>query len=73
MEREHLEGIAEVLAETDIMVVSDEIYAELTYESKHVSIANIKGMKERSVVINGFSKACQRLGENDMLWVRHPP
>lgn len=62
MEREHLEGIAEVLAETDIMVVSDEIYAELTYESKHVSIANIKGMKERSVVINGFSKAYSMTG-----------
>lgn len=62
MEREHLESIAEVLAETDIMVLSDEIYAELTYGTKHTSIANIKGMKERSIVINGFSKAYSMTG-----------
>lgn len=62
MEREHLESIADVLSETNIMVVSDEIYAELTYESKHVSIANIEGMKERSIVVNGFSKAYSMTG-----------
>jgi aminotransferase len=62
MEREHLESIADVLSETNILVVSDEIYAELTYESKHVSIANIEGMKERSIVVNGFSKAYSMTG-----------
>ena len=56
MQRQHLESIADVLSETDIMIVSDEIYAELTYEGKHVSIANIDGMKERTVVVNGFSR-----------------
>lgn len=62
MQRQHLESIADVLSETDIMIVSDEIYAELTYEGKHVSIANIDGMKERTVVVNGFSKAYSMTG-----------
>ena len=58
MRREHLEEIAEVLRGTDIFVMSDEIYAELTYgDEKHVSIAAIDGMKERTILINGFSKA----------------
>jgi aminotransferase len=57
MGREDLEKIAEVLRETDIMVVSDEIYAELTYGQKHVSIANLPEMKERTIVVNGFSKS----------------
>ncbi|MBQ5782704.1 MAG: aminotransferase class I/II-fold pyridoxal phosphate-dependent enzyme [Oscillospiraceae bacterium] len=58
MRREHLEEIAAVLRGTDILVMSDEIYAELTYGSqRHVSIANIDGMKERTILINGFSKA----------------
>lgn len=58
MRREHLEAIAEVLRGTDIMIMSDEIYAELTYgDTRHVSIASIEGMKERTVLINGFSKA----------------
>ena len=58
MRREHLEEIAEVLRGTDIIVMSDEIYAELTYgDERHVSIASIDGMKERTVLINGFSKA----------------
>ena len=58
MRREHLEEIAEVLRGTDIFVMSDEIYAELTYgDEKHVSIATIDGMKERTILINGFSKA----------------
>lgn len=58
MRREHLEEIAEVLRGTDILVMSDEIYAELTYGSeRHVSIASIEGMKERTILINGFSKA----------------
>ena len=58
MRREHLEEIADVLRGTDIIVMSDEIYAELTYgDERHVSIASIDGMKERTVLINGFSKA----------------
>ena len=57
MDRTDLEAIAEVLRETNIMVVSDEIYAELTYGRKHVSIANIPGMYERTIVVNGFSKS----------------
>lgn len=62
MGREDLEAIAEVLEGTDIMVLSDEIYAELTYGTKHVSIASIKGMKERTVLISGFSKAFAMTG-----------
>ena len=53
---------AEVLRETDIIVLSDEIYAELTYEGHHVSIASLPGMKERTVVVNGFSKAYAMTG-----------
>ena len=57
MEREDLEKIAEVLREKDIIVISDEIYAELTFGgTRHVSIASLDGMKERTVLINGFSK-----------------
>ena len=57
MTREELEEIAKVVIEKDIFVLSDEIYASLTYGSDHVSIATIDGMKERTVVINGFSKS----------------
>ena len=57
MGREDLEAIAEVLRGTDIMVLSDEIYAELTYGQRHVSIANLPDMYERTVVVNGFSKS----------------
>lgn len=63
MTRKQLEEIADVLRGTNIMVLSDEIYAELTYGGKnHVSIANIEGMKERTVVVNGFSKAYAMTG-----------
>lgn len=62
MEREDLEAIAEVLRETDILVISDEIYSELTYSGHHVSIASIPGMYERTLVINGFSKAYSMTG-----------
>ena len=62
MRREHLEAIAEVLRDTDILVLSDEIYAELTYEDRHVSIASIPGMRERTIVVNGFSKAYAMTG-----------
>ena len=57
MERTDLEAIAEVLRGTDIMVVSDEIYAELTYGRRHVSMANLSDMYERTIVVNGFSKS----------------
>ena len=57
MERRDLEAIAEVLRGTDIMVISDEIYAELTYGQRHVSMANLTDMYERTVVVNGFSKS----------------
>lgn len=63
MEREDLEAIAEVLRDTDIAVISDEIYSELTYTGKkHVSIASLDGMQERTVVINGFSKTYSMTG-----------
>ena len=57
MERKDLEAIAEVLEGTDIMVISDEIYAELTYGQHHVSPANLPQLKERTIVVNGFSKS----------------
>lgn len=62
MEREDLEAIAEVLRGTDIMVISDEIYSELTYEGTHVSIANLEGMWERTLLVGGFSKTYAMTG-----------
>jgi len=62
MERKDLEAIAEVVKKHDIFVLSDEIYAELTYSGKHVTIASLPGMKERTVLINGFSKAYAMTG-----------
>lgn len=62
MEKKDLEEIAEVIKEHDIFVLSDEIYAELTYCGEHVSIASLPGMKERTVLINGFSKAYAMTG-----------
>ena len=62
MERSDLEAIARIIEEKDLFVLSDEIYAELTYKEKHVSIAEIPGMKERTVLINGFSKAYAMTG-----------
>ncbi len=62
MEREDLEKIAEVIKKYDIYVMSDEIYSELTYCAKHTSIASIAGMKERTILINGFSKAYAMTG-----------
>ncbi len=62
MEREDLIEIAKVCVEKDIFVMSDEIYAELTYKGKHVSIASLPGMKERTILINGFSKAFAMTG-----------
>lgn len=62
MEQKDLEEIAEVIREKDIFVISDEIYAELTYKGKHVSIVSLPGMKERTVLINGFSKSYAMTG-----------
>jgi len=62
MEMKDLIDIAEVCIKNDIVVVSDEIYAALTYKGEHVSIASIEGMKERTIMINGFSKAFSMTG-----------
>ena len=62
MEREDLEKIAEIVMEKDIFVLSDEIYSELSYKGDHVTIASIPGMKERTILINGFSKAYAMTG-----------
>ena len=62
MEKADLEAIADIIIENDLFVLSDEIYAELTYGDDHVSIASLPGMKERTIVINGFSKAYAMTG-----------
>ena len=62
MERKDLEAIAEVILKHDLYVLSDEIYSELTYTENHVSICNLPGMKERTVLINGFSKSHSMTG-----------
>ena len=62
MEKSDLEAIAKVIEEHDIFVMSDEIYSELTYKEKHVSIVSLPGMKERTIYINGFSKAYAMTG-----------
>ncbi len=62
LEEKDLKEIAEVCVEKDIFVLSDEIYSELTYKEKHVSIAQMPGMKERTILINGFSKAFAMTG-----------
>ncbi|MDD3839405.1 MAG: aminotransferase class I/II-fold pyridoxal phosphate-dependent enzyme [Clostridia bacterium] len=62
MNRKDLEAIAQVLEGTDIIVVSDEIYAELTYNGEHACFSSIPGMKERTILINGFSKAFAMTG-----------
>ena len=62
MERKDLEAIAEVILKHDLYVLSDEIYSELTYTDNHVSICNLLGMQERTVLINGFSKSHSMTG-----------
>ena len=62
MEKEDLEALRDVLVKTNIMVISDEIYAELTFGKKHLSIASIDGMKDRTILINGFSKSFSMTG-----------
>jgi aminotransferase len=62
MDKESLEKIAVTIKKHDLLVISDEIYSELTYGSRHTSIASLEGMKERCIVINGFSKAFAMTG-----------
>jgi aminotransferase len=62
MTKEELEELVPVIIENDLFVISDEIYSELTYENKHCSIASLPGMRERTVTINGFSKAFAMTG-----------
>lgn len=62
LEREELEALADVLRDKNIAVLSDEIYAELTFGKRHVSIANVEGMAERTVIASGFSKAYAMTG-----------
>ncbi len=62
MEKEDLEAIAKIIEERDLFVISDEIYAELTYKGAHITIASLPGMRERTILINGFSKAFAMTG-----------
>ena len=62
MEKEDLEKIAKIVLEKDLLVISDEIYSALTYKDKHISIAAIEGMQERTILINGFSKSYAMTG-----------
>ncbi|MGN0399370.1 MAG: aminotransferase class I/II-fold pyridoxal phosphate-dependent enzyme [Blautia sp.] len=62
MEKEDLEALTDLIISHDILVISDEIYSELTYKSRHVSIASLPGMRERTIVIDGFSKAFAMTG-----------
>lgn len=62
MTREELEEIAKIVRDTNIVILSDEIYAEMTYGSRHCSIASVEGMRERTIVVNGFSKAFAMTG-----------
>lgn len=62
MRREDLEAIADVIIEKDLLVISDEIYSELSYAEPHVTIASLPGMKERTILINGFSKSYAMTG-----------
>ena len=62
MEKSDLEAIAKVIEEKDLLVITDEIYSELSYKDKHVSIVEMPGMRERTILINGFSKAYAMTG-----------
>ena len=62
LEKNELEALAKIIIKHDLMVISDEIYSELTYGAKHVSIASIDGMRERTIVVNGFSKSYAMTG-----------
>lgn len=62
MRKEDLQALVDIIIKNDLIVISDEIYSELTYEGKHVSIASFPGMKDRTIVLNGFSKAYAMTG-----------
>lgn len=62
LEKEELRALSEVIIKHDIFVISDEIYSELTYGARHISIASIEGMRERTVIVNGFSKSYAMTG-----------
>lgn len=62
MDKKDLEAIADIIIKNDIYVMSDEIYSELSYKEKHISIASLPGMKERTILINGFSKSYAMTG-----------
>jgi len=62
MEYDDLKAIVDIVVKNDLIVISDEIYAELTYDGQHVSIASFAGMKDRTIVMNGFSKAFAMTG-----------
>ena len=62
MNKEELQKIVDVLKDKDVIIISDEIYAELSYDEDHVSIASFKEVKEKTIVINGFSKAYAMTG-----------
>ncbi len=72
MRREDYEEITALLRDTDIFVLSDEIYSEMTYGTKHVSIAGFEGMRERTIVVNGFSKTFAMTGWR-LGWMAAPP
>ena len=72
MTKDELEEIADIVKDTNIVILSDEIYAEMTYGSKHCSIATIDGMRERTILVNGFSKAYAMTGWR-LGWVCAPP
>lgn len=62
MEKKDLEAISDIIIKNDLIVISDEIYAELTYGRHHISVASLPGMHERTIVLNGFSKAFAMTG-----------
>jgi len=62
MTREDLEEIADLVVENDLLVISDEVYDKLTYDGKHASFAQLEGMRERTVLLNGLSKSCAMTG-----------
>ena len=72
MTREEIQPLVDILKDRNIIVLSDEIYAELTYEGKHVSIASFPGMRDRTVLINGFSKAYAMTGWRIGYAAAHP-
>ena len=62
MDREDYRAVAEVVVDHDLLVISDEVYSELTYDSRHVAVASVEGLRERTITLNGFSKAYSMTG-----------